>query len=801
MAQRVAGERGLLERLLSGAGQAVRPVLETLSRRASTTHAARVRLPGLTGPVEAHFDEHGVPHVRAATDADAFRVQGFCHARDRYFQMDMLRRVLRGRLCEVVGERRLGSMALPPFGTDGTTRDADHLMRALDLLPAARRVWEHGDDDGRALLQAYVDGVNAGVRMLRRKKPLEHRLLRLPLRPWGPVDSILIAKGMALGLSFKWRAAPVFTALADALQDKPEHLRAILPKTPGDGALAIARCIRESLNEGMSDALRFLPLDAPTVGSNAWLVGRDRTRSGKPIVASDPHLELSLPGIWYLASLRGGSYQAVGASLPGLPGIVIGRTPTVAWGLTNAMLDDCDLWLEELDESGTRYRLDGAWHDLEIDAQRVPRRGKPDATFTVRRTHRGALISDAFPGYEGPALSMRMTLHEPTRDLETFLGLGRARNVGEALEAARSFGSPAQNLLVADASGRAAYRMLGHVPMRAEMGHPAFPRDGTTRASDWTGFVPDDEVPQFDLGPEDQVVSSNHPQVDASYPHYLSHLYEPDYRAARIGACLAGAQDLTADDMRELQADALNLVAARFRRAVIEPVEAEVRALRPTLGPMLDRLLRWDGVETKEARGAVLWHLAYHHLARRVFTPVLGTQLAGHWMGLMNLVDEALLEAFESADSPWVPAGERTTIVLEALETTARDLQARKLDLDAAWGQLHTLLLKHPAGSSPALAATFNRGPIPMDGGPYSVVSGQYFHSKPGPMVVGQSYRQVVDLGDPEAGRMITFGGQSGHVGSPHYDDLTPLWARGDTVPMRLETLPEKATVTRFDPA
>ncbi|MDJ0523585.1 MAG: penicillin acylase family protein, partial [Planctomycetota bacterium] len=397
MAQRVARGAGALGRVLDGVGRIARPVLDTLSRRAGLPRSGRVRIQGLSAPVSAHVDAHGVPHIRAATDADAFFVEGYFHARDRFFQMDMLRRVLRGRLSEVVGERPLGAMALPPFGGESTTLDADRLMRALDLLPSAQRVWEQGGDEGRALLGAYVRGVNAGVRMLKRHKPLEHRLLRLPLRPWGPADSILIAKGMALGLSFKWRAAPVFAAVGDALRDEPERLQALLPSVPGAGAAAIARCV----TEGIGRTLRFLPTDAPTVGSNAWLVGRGRTRSGKPMVASDPHLELSLPAIWYLASVRGREYGAVGATLPGLPGVVVGRTRDIAWGLTNGMLDDCDLWTEELDEAGERYRVDGAWRDLDIEVQHVPRRGASPAAFRLRRTHRGPLVSDAFPGYDG----------------------------------------------------------------------------------------------------------------------------------------------------------------------------------------------------------------------------------------------------------------------------------------------------------------------------------------------------------------------------------------------------------------
>ena len=185
------------------------------------------------------------------------------------------------------------------------------------------------------------------------------------------------------------------------------------------------------------------------------------------------------------------------------------------------------------------------------------------------------------------------------------------------------------------------------------------------------------------------------------------------------------------------------------------------------------------------------WHLVYHHLVRRTFGPLLGPDLVLRWMGLINLLDAALLDAFSQDDSPWAPPAVRATLLCEALDDAQKDLAARGLDLDSTWGDFHQLTLRHPAGNMAPLAATFNQGPFPQDGGPFSVCSGQYLHGRPGPVAVGASYRQVVDMGDPEGAGMITFGGQSGAVGSRHYGDLTPLWRAGRLLPMRLETLPE----------
>lgn len=775
--------RRLVDVLRGLAGQAAGAGLRSVSRRGIVPHRGTVRVPGFANPASIRFDEHGVPHITAASDVDLFRAHGYVHALDRYFQMDMLRRVLRGRLAETVGDRPIGAAALPPFSAERMTSDADAFMRAIGMESAARGVLRNANEEGRALLTAYVEGVNAALPMLRRHRPIEYRALRMPIKPWTLVDSIVIAKGMAFGLSFKWRTAPAFGAIAERLKDRPEHLAHILPPIPGEAAWAVTRLIG-AVTEGIT---AFEPFQVGAVGSNAFLIGADRSVSGKPMIASDPHLELQLPGVWYLSSMSGPTYQAVGCSIPGLPGVVIGRTPSTAWGLTNGMVDDADLWVERLDDAGKRYQVDGAWRRLERTSLSIRRRGAAPRMFTLRRTHRGPLFSDVLPGYAGPALSLRMTLHEAALDLEAFLGLGRARSVGEALTAVEGFGSPVQNLLIADADGNAAYKLMGSVPIRSQEQHPALPRDGTRSDTDWQGFVPTDELPASRCGPDDVVVSANQPQVESGYPHYLSHLYEPSYRAARIQALLAKRRTHSADDLQRIQMDAVNGCAAEFKRHVLEPYGEAARRARPEIGPLLDRLLAWQGDEEPESTGAAPWHLVYHHLVRRTFTPTLGPELVNAWMGMINLIDKPLLDAFRQADNPWAPENVRATLLGEALVDALRDLGARGLTLDSPWGALHTLTLRHPAAALDVLEPTFNQGPFPMRGGPFTVSSGQYPHPRPARMVVGASYRHVVDLADPGGGRMITFGGQSGHAGSPHYADLTPLWRAGEMLPMRLE--------------
>ena len=776
-----ASGRDLLARILGGAAGAL---LRAWSRR-TLPRAGRLRVPGLCERTRVRFDDHGVPHIRAATEADALRALGACHALDRFFQMDMTRRLLRGTLCEVVGERPLGTRALPPL-SKGTTLDADRLMRVLDLVRAAGKALAAATADERHLLDAYVEGVNAGVTAVSARD--DYRLRVSPA-----LDTSLVGKGMALGLSFKWRAGPVCAAMAEALEGSPERLSAILPRAPAGDVPAIARVAAET--RGLAAALSFLGWDALPAGSNSFLVGGARSASGKPVLANDPHLELSLPPVWYLASVSGGAYAAVGATMPGIPAVLSGRTPSVAWGVTNAMLDDGDLWAEQVDGTGTRYFVDGRWREMEVETQEIRRRGGAPFVFRLRRTHRGPLLTDALPGAAGKPLSLRLTLHETLHDLQAFLALGRARTAGDVEAATRGYGSPAQNLVWATAEGEAGYRLMGRVPVRPG-GEPALPRDGTTTASDWAGAVPEAALPAFRIAPEGQVVTANDPQAAGAYPHYLSNLYEPGYRAARIRQRLAGRRGLTPRDLAEIQMDVTSLGAEAFRRVVLLPNAEAVRAAKPSLGALVDRLLATGPLESVDDVGPALLHWTYFHLAKRVFEPGIGEGLLRRLLGCVNLIDAPLLRAFSDAASPWVEPSVRPTLLGQAIEDAARDLASRGLKPEARWGSVHTLTLRHPLSAVPVLGRAWTRGPFEMAGGPFTPCAGQYLHDRPAAMVVGASYRHVVDMADPEAARMVVFGGQSGNVGSPHYDDLLPLWLKGEgaAIAWTAEAV-EKATV------
>lgn len=756
--------------------------LRAAGRRAARPLRGTSRLPGLGGSVTVSFDAHAVPHIEASCEADLVRAQGFVQGLDRPFQMDLLRTALGGRLASWFGDRPSDAGPLAVWGGTRRLSDVDLLFRVLGLEAAAAASLAVHAPTTRTLLESFAEGVNAAwAPGAPRGRSVEHRLLRRRPGRWTPVDSLLVAKGMALGLGFAWRSTPVFAAIAKRLEDAPEHWRQLLARDPGGETETLLGTLVDL--QGVLEG--FVPRPTAAVGSNAVVVGAARSASGRPLLGSDPHLELSVPGVWHLASLTTPEVGAVGASLVGLPGVVIGRSRHVAWGLTNAMLDDGDLWREQLDTAGERYRVDGAWKPLDISSLVIGRRGASPRVVRVRRTHRGPLLTDAFPQYDGTPCSLRLVLHEPAAELDAFVGLLHARAVDEALTAFDGFGSPAQNLVVADAAGEAAYRMVGRVPRRADGHVPGLPLDGTTCATDWLGFVPREQVPSARIPPDTVFVTANDPIVGPPYPYHLSHLYEPDHRARRLRERLEPLTQVTADDVAAAQLDVVNRSFLRWRASLLVPHVEEARRQRPHLAPLIDRLLTWNGEERPEARGAVVAHLLAHHLVRQIFGARLGHELLAAWMSQLNLVDDALHRALEDPHGVWAPPEARAGLLARALDEVDRDLHARGWGPDVTWGAWHTLTLVHPLGREAPRAAFFDRGPWPSAGGPFTPCAGQYDHARPGPQRVGPSYRHVVDMAE-SGGRMITMPGQSGHPASEHYDDLVVPWREGRWLPMRL---------------
>ncbi len=774
----------------------------SLARSAEFPRRSEARLPGLSAAVEVVYDDRGVPHVFAATEEDAWRAQGYLLARDRLFQMELQTRSPAGTLSELLGARAL---------------EADRATRRRGFRWAAER--NFGALDSTNLFfraaRAYADGVNAWIDALEPADlPLEYRLLDARPARWEPVNSYYFYLNMSyvLGwfessLSNLETRALVGAAAADALfpvhspvqepiqpngTDRPRYDFASLPP-PGlpDSAALIAIGYHRELDLALAPHRRS---EHGVVGSNNWAVAPSRSASGHALLAGDPHLELSLPSVWYEIHLQvAGGPEVTGATFGGSPGVIIGVNREVAWSLTNTGADVRDLYRETVDDSTrpSRYWLDGGWKPLELREEVVlGRNGETLAVDTVRFTHRGPLIQIRD---RASWLSFRWTPFDARSTGEEFLRLNRARDHADWLEGWKDFIGPAQNGIVADRAGTIAIRSTGRFPVRPEGGRGDVIRDGTRTSSDWTGFLPVAGYPFAENPAQGFLASANQQPVDPRVnPAYFGSDWPSPWRAMRINQLLRADSAVTPDAMRRFQTDPGSSRAAAF---VPHFVAADT-------SPAARLLAAWDSRYTFESPAPVLFDAAMAELNSLVWDELIPSR-AGNTADtgepsrpVANPDDVVLLQLMADSASLWwddrrtAPVERRDAILRRALargyDRITRRYGALASGPDGSswrWEQVHHANIWHLLRIRGLSALD-----LPVQGGSSTL------SPSPGSGTHGASWRMVAELA-PEVRAAVTYpGGQSGNPASARYDDRLPRWLAGelDSVlfPVRPEDLP-----------
>lgn len=759
--------RGLLWVVLLVLAAALGAVLwlkVTSNPRASGT----VTLPGLSGPVTVTRDAWGVPHIRAqASDDDALFALGLVHWQDRAWQMDFQRRVSQGRLAEVLGEA-----ALPQ----------DRFLRTWGFYRAAQSALPALSERSRRMVRAYTAGVNAG--MSQGKVAPEFRILGYTPEPWTDVDSIAWSKLMAYDLGGNYDDELLGTRILKRLGEG--GLNEVLPPYPADGPTILSRDeLGLKAKAGGTDlqqvtlpdatlraleahlnAARTLGMErVPGKGSNDWVIAGKRTASGKPILADDPHLALSSPMLWYLADVQGPQLRAIGASIPGLPGIVIGRNDRVAWGVTNVNPDVQDLYIEpEAAKLTTRTEV-------------IKVKGGQDVRLTVRESVHGPIVSDVGAGELGPRVALKWTALQPgDTTFDAFLGLNYARDWGEFTAALEKYVAPSQNFVYADVDGNTGYYAPGRVPIRRGWdGSLPVPGDGSR---EWTGYIPFARLPHTYNPADGLVVTANNKVVPNGYPYTLANIrnWAEPYRAERITDLLtAKPTGLTLDDVKRVQLDTTSLVW-RDLKPLLLATQPDSDLSRQAL----DLLRGWDGNQTTasvpstifEAWLAELQAMAQDELgdSTRLNSLAVRTQLRA---------DGELCR--DEADGQQDCAGELRSGLGRAVEKLA----ARLGPDPAGWtyGKVHTVASNHRAfGGVKALAWLFNHS-TPTNGGTNTVNV-----ARPDPDTMqqthGPSYRQIVDLADMNRSVYVGSLGQGGNPLGDHVTDQQTLWAAGKYLPM-----------------
>lgn len=729
---------------------------------------------GLGAPVEVWRDSLGVPHLWARDEADLFRALGYVHAQDRLFQMEMFRRMADGRLSEILGGRMV---------------ETDKFLRTVGLGRAAGESERRLSPDERRLLQAYADGVNAWIGGHRGPLPPEFVTLRFAPEPWTVRNSLSIGKIMAwdladfdLGLDLQAAVARVGEALGrDLYPTSDDTVLTIVGadgQWKGKGAASPApaspapRTVAGAVPRARIPAEALALLEGASIAhaSNSWVVGGSRTRSGKPIVANDTHLALRTPSIWYLAALHGGSTNVTGMTIAGIPVVAVGHNGRVAWGVTNAMVDDVDFYVEQVDAGdSTRYRTPGGWERFVVRPETIQVKGGERVIHPVRFTRHGPVLSDVEERAAGRVLSMRWTAYEPTREVQGLLAMNRARNAAEFSAALRDFSSPHMNVVFADAEGHIGYWMGGLVPVR-RAASGLLPLPGWTDEGDWVRFLDFDEHPHVVDPADGFVVTANNRQAGPAYPFRISNDWADPWRALRIRQMVQPARGLTADSVAAQQMDVTDLFARRHLPLAVRTAE------RAGLADVAKELRGWDGRATADSHAAAVYYAWLQGLRVRIADDEFR---GGEVYFPRATLDRILL----SGQSPWID--DVTTDSVETLDGLSAAAMRAAVEAVGGhtWGQVHTTEMPHPLGAVAALnhALGLNVGPFANGGSGTTVNVAGYGGSTP-PFVnrYGPSQRMVIDLADPDgSGGFVLPTGQSGNPFSPHYRDQTPLWREG----------------------
>jgi penicillin amidase len=747
--------------------------LRLLGRRLPRTRG-RLRLDGLGAPARVRRDGWGIPHVEADGAEDAWFGLGFCHAQDRPFQLELVLRIGRGTLSELVGG---GGLA------------ADRMSRRLGFSRVAQRQLPLLATYVRAAVEAYVRGVNAGLRHGLPRRPHEFVLLRAAPSPWQTADVLAFAGLQAFALSANWDSE--LARLKILAEDGAEALQALDPRPPAElpVSVPVGAAAGPAVDRLAADLAEFMSAAPSAGGSNNWAIAGSRTASGAPLLANDPHLAARLPAPWYLAHLRCPEWEVAGASFVGAPVLPCAFNGHAAWGITAGLTDQSDLFIEEIGDDGASVRGPEGWQACEVREERIRVRGAADVVERVLVTPRGPVISPLLDDVPAAvSLSATWLMGLPIRG---FLDTVAVRDFASFRAPFAEWPGPALNLVYADVAGHIAYQLVGQLPRRRR-GNGTLPLPGWLPGVGWEEeLVPFDEMPST-LDPPAGFVSSanNRPAPDGEGP-YLGHDFMDGFRQARIVERLADgdAWDLAACQRLQVDVESVAWRSLRPCLLALKPGDEDAR-----LG--LELLAAWDGRVAAGSAAASVYELWIAEMSERVARAKAPS--AWRWaigVGFGDLVPLTslhtaapgrLIGLLREEPEGWFADGWAAQSAA-ALSAAVRRLRAEHGPDPAAWGwgRLRTLTLRHPVGDQPMLADAFNLGPVPFPGDcttPLQAASGPLDpFANPGFL---PNMRAVIDLADPDAGRWSLAGGQSGNPCSRHYRDLFDVWLRGDGVPI-----------------
>jgi penicillin amidase len=773
-------------------------------------HDGTLVLAGARGEIRIERDAHGIPTIVASHPLDAYYGLGVAHAQDRLWQLETHRRIASGTTAEAFGPAAL---------------ETDRFLRALGVRRAAEAQWARVPAATREVVEAYAAGINAVVAQGGQARAPEFLVLGLQPGRWEGADTLGWATMMAWDLGGNWNTELLRLRLA--LKMPAARIEQLLPPYPGDAVPATAdyAALYRSLGLGPEKEAALTqgfdaapPSGVEGVGSNNWVLAGSRTTTGSPLLANDPHLKLSAPALWYFARLKAPGLDVAGATMPGLPFVVLGQNADIAWGFTNTAPDVQDLYLEQLDPAdANRVRTPGGFEPLQVAQEVIRVKGGADVPITVRRSRHGPVVSDAggmadVLGAKGAKggflLAMRWTALDADNDpVAVGLAVQQASSVDGFFQATRGFVAPMQNMVVADRAGRIGVISPGRVPVRApenDLGGRV-PAPGWEARYDWVGTVPEGETPRRRDPAIGWIATANQRITDPGYPHHLTHEWALPYRQQRIEQMLESRPKHSLQDLAAMQMDARSLAMQKLL-----PWLKRAQSAHPLAAAAKAQLEAFDG-EMAAGQPAPLIAWAWQRqLARGIFADDAGEALWDKALAGRSFQD-ALEGVLARDDASWcddrgTPAAETCALQADAALTRALDELAARHGNDVAawrWGAAHVARSEHrPFSKVPVLHRLFELR-TPVGGDTHTVMAmrvglrpdkltGDLFH-----VDHSASLRAVYDVADRSKSGVVHSTGQSGIVFAAGYRDFVGPWTRGELLPLWPQGAPAAVLVVK----
>ena len=756
--------------------------------------------PDLRGEVEVIRDDWGVPHIQADNAHDAYFALGFSVAQDRTFQLEILRRLGRGELSEILGEA-----ALP----------TDKVSRTLLWRRTAERLWSDTsvyDPEFVTVIEAFVKGINFALDI--QPTPLEFTLLGIEPQPFTPVDCLSMMGYMSYGFAEGLKADSLYSLVASK---HPDRVRELFPGYAGQKPVTVMegnvdeaippiaarpadgdRRTHNGLEQLAQLADATLDLLPGFEGSNSWVIAPERSKSGGAILANDPHIGFSNPAVWYECHIRYGDFESYGVHLPLIPFAMIAHNRDKAWAMTMFENDDLDLYRESFDpgdDSLVQYK--GEWTRVDRWIETIAVKGQEPVDLTITTTPHGPIVTDMLKGYEGdPVSAWWVFLQITPGSVQAFYELGKASNMDEARAAASKIEAPGLNISYADRHGNIAWWGAAKIPVRPSHVNAKTILDGASGRDEPVDWLPFEQNPQMENPPAGVIVTSNNMSTVKPVGPIaaLEGYWQPSDRAGRLHDLFAAQDTWSLEELKAVQTDALLRSGAELASIIISGMAGEPD-LSNTERDALDALRAWDGDCGIESVGATVYHFAYAGVRRALLADEIGEELLSTYGSIADS-DNVMQSALRNLDSVlWDDVNTETLesaaeIIRAGFRNGVADLVERHGPSPAGWqwGQAHTVEYKHIIGNVKPMDRLFNIGPYPAPG-TWESVAKMSWRNDPYRVEHGASMRLLLDYaqyGTAEGMWMVLPTGNSGHFLSPHFRNQAEMYLAGDYRSIRL---------------